>query len=206
MPASIPNKFALKYFYIGVFTIAFFILSVISTRYSQEIALLRYIETPVVYIFLASLIVYITVELLNFSDRRRFVDYRYSYDLNGIYRENALIIDWGEVSDVVFTLETAIDVVPAHSSRTYMGRFYIRDIIIPELTRRVKVSRISFYRSSGSRKKGDLLVETTIFKPLLMSVYRKMKGLVEKTNIRVNFSYRRIFPEQREDDEESEST
>lgn len=189
----IPTRYAFKFFYAGVATLSLLIILAVDTVSSNGTPMLGSYEGVIADLTLIFLLFYIALEIINFRDRNRFVDHRYYFDALGIYREQALIINWQEVSEVKVTLETFMDRIPAHRDTTWEPYFsMIRDYSTPELITRKSLSRIVIIPSSESAMHNLVLISTP-FSPSIKSTFRKMKRYCHRKNSSASFSFVREF-------------
>ncbi len=172
---------------------ALFAILVVDVFTTLRIPVLHRFEGETADLALVFMVVYLFLEILNFSDRRRFVDYRYSFDGTGIYREKSLIIDWMDVSRVKVSLETFVDKIPAHRDVAWAPRLQImRDYSTPELTTRKKVSRI-IVTPVNPKVLHKLVIVSTPFSPAIRTTYRKMRKSCLSRNSSSSFSFAREY-------------
>lgn len=187
MVKHIPTKYAFKYFKAAIVTLALLLLTLGITQTSTPRLLVLYGKTLVASLFLVSLLVFLSLEAVNFKDGRRFTESHYRYDSEGIYRERVLIMPWEKVAGVVFDYEVFVDKIPAHRDVAWVPWHNgIRYFETPELTRKAKVSRIQVLTKEAGSKQ-VLSIETTLFRPLLLYMYRDMKGEAERSGCTVPF-------------------
>lgn len=158
-----------------------------------------------VYLFLILLFLYILLEARNLSNAARQVEYRFSYDKDGIYREKVLLFRWEETEYAVFVLETHVDTIPGHHDVTWAPSMRLmKEHNVPDLTRRLTEGRIYIFRTEASRRKADLTIETTSFRPALLSMRRRMRRIVNARGLKAEFEYRRMYPDVKPDSQEGE--
>lgn len=172
---SIPTRFAFKFFYVGLVTIILVAVLMADILSRESIPMLVSYEGIIADLALVFLLIYFSLEYVNYRDARRFVNNRYYYDHIGIYREHALIMDWNDVSDVKVTLETFMDKIPAHRETAWEPYFnMVKDYSTPELVARKRVARIIIKPLHGEVRH-KLVIQSTSFTPLLRETYRKMR-------------------------------
>lgn len=187
MAKRIPTKYSFRYSKTALATLVLLLLLIEVIPRSTPHFLVSYGKTLLASIFLISLLVFLSLEIINFKDAGRFVDNHYRYDRKGIYREKILIIPWSKVAGVVFDYEIFIDKIPPHKDVAWAPWLNgVRDFETPELTRKARSSRIQILTKESGSKHG-LTIETTVFRPLLWYLYRDMKGEAEKEGLAVPF-------------------
>lgn len=192
---SIPTRYAFKFFYIGLITLILFLLLLAYVLSHGAIPLISDYAAIIADLTFAFIVLYASVEALNFTDRRKFVDYRYYFDRRGLYREKAMIMEWQDISDVTVTLETLIDRIPAKKDVAWAPSFnMMRDFSTPELTTRKKIARVRVSPVRG-KNLSEVVIYTTTFRPLLMFLYRKLAAKAEEGNRSINIGFHRILPE-----------
>lgn len=181
----IPDRFAFRYFYLGIATASSYAVaegSLLFYRWHFRNLLVQLLF----YLFLVLFLSFLGSAFLNRRDRRKSAQDVYSYDDAGVYRDRALILPWDSVTRVFFHLETYRDRVPAHSDVAWEPLFgLIHDFSVPELTRKARSALIIFY-TRGSARSG-LTVESTRFIPSFRSHYRSMRRLAHLENPGIEF-------------------
>lgn len=203
MPRTIPGRFSYRHSYLGMAAALLFAASAIVVAIPQKPLLLKQLSAPLVYSFLLVFLLFCGAEILNFNDARRLEEYRYSYDSSGLYRERALVIRWDEVTSITFVTELKKDVIPAKHDAVWTPYFNLfRDFSVPELTRKIRESRILFFRQKTPGKKADLTIQTTSFTPAFKHIYNHFRELTSYLGLDVEYEFVRLLPQDEEEDED----
>lgn len=97
---SIPNPLYLRYLYLGLFTLAFLALSLLSVHPFFRMAFLKSFEVPFIYLFMLFAALYLVFEVHNIrqAGNRRYTMFK--YDRKGIYRDGYLLATWDSIVSV----------------------------------------------------------------------------------------------------------
>lgn len=197
---SIPNKYSFKFFYVGIATLVLTVLLVTTVIYQDRFRSISVVDGAIADLALVFMVLYAILEVINFTDVRRFVDYRYSFDAVGLYREKARIMEWKDVSSISVTLETMIDSIPPKRDIAWAPSFNImRDFSTPELTTKRRIARITVSQANRIGHP-DIVVYTTTFRPRLWKLMKDLKNWATMGNGSLNFDYQRVIPEPEERD------
>lgn len=99
---TIPFQHTFRHFYLGIVVLIIFILTELTTNNVIVLVRLTVYGRILSLIFLILLLLYIGIEYYNHKWRSNKYAKRYSYDSNGVYGGNVLMMEWSAVKKIDF--------------------------------------------------------------------------------------------------------
>lgn len=196
MVYRIPSRFTYKYHKLGVFTAVIFIMTLLSSDRFLTFPYLHRYEDLLILIFLISVFIYLLFEAVNLKDSRS-IGVRYSFDTQGIYRGNYMIIDWADVFNVTIETGKLVKSISVENITDGDNRFMTREPMsnlmaeynVNEVTKTSNVARIMIHRTYGRRSGPDLIIDTAPFRSLVNRTYSRMLDCVSERSLNVDFEF-----------------